>query len=852
LSAVPPIGPPLYDASVRSDHHFAMSLEFPDVFEAFARFHYVWSRRRVSDDELWKVKGFDPFKGGTRPGWGEVGRLRASRAGAYANEDVKRAIDNLGVVWGQPGGELGLVTAGALLRYVGLGFGFAVERALSPRSEQAVAFPEGEGLYVVACAATPILQGEGFVRAPSVAWMPIFVRSPEAMAERRVDALVKQQEDAQSRLKEITQLLSAPTTRLDRDELIAEARRIERSMSGLHSTLSLQIDELRDRLDQLHDDSSASAAAERELVESRLERLQQTAGVQAERQGRHGAAVEPLTAVFVSDKGVVRTLALEASRTAFTTAGGRTTSETWYVSDLTTPDSDDAARRGATKGEALEAAIRTILEGVHGYGAGHVTVALPGGLKTLRIARSEGAMVLEAVENLSLALSVAAVAAAPFTAGASLALLLPVGVVGAVPSAYRIASRAENGTLRWDMSLASDIVNVVAGIGGLGEVASGLGMLRLARGLLIVGVGANGLGVLVMGVETVHQIDSLSDLPPGLKAGRTFEIVGSALLQAGIMIGAAMVAKGRAEGTRESLQHSEGAKGKANLEQAAANWEQRLSLETQNELARDPTLREAYRTMDPEVRRALTLCESPCIPNPPPGPAELAKIRSFMDRLGLPPDHPGLREYLHDMKARNEMTAAATALDSAKTRADAQRIFDQAIARWGTDRVGTATKNADRWQVERANDRVVVQEWEVDTYARLAADRATNSFFQAHHGIQDKWAVRVPGYAQGDCPAILLRDSFAGSPHRRVTDRQGRHAGDRPTRTYADERALMIADTVVAEVRPMDAQRLVVESDAYFGKLYRAWEADMRQKGRSQAFIDQQLTSVFGTWVPKP
>ncbi|HEX8108109.1 MAG TPA: hypothetical protein VF516_10305, partial [Kofleriaceae bacterium] len=47
------------------------------------------------------------------------------------------------------------------------------------------------------------------------------------------------------------------------------------------------------------------------------------------------------------------------------------------------------------------------------------------------------------------AISIAAVAAAPFTGGASLAILLPVGVIGAVPSAYRLATRAENGTLRF-------------------------------------------------------------------------------------------------------------------------------------------------------------------------------------------------------------------------------------------------------------------------------------------------------------------------------------------------------------------------------------------------------------------
>jgi hypothetical protein len=92
-----------------------------------------------------------------------------------------------------------------------------------------------------------------------------------------------------------------------------------------------------------------------------------------------------------------------------------------------------------------------------------------------------------------------------------------------------------------------------------------------------------------------------------------------------------------------------------------------------------------------------------------------------------------------------------------------------------------------------------------------------------------------------------LRDSFAGSPHRRITDRQIGMADSAPTRTYAEERALMISDLQSAEVSSAQADRLVNESDKYFGDLYRKWAADLKAKGKP----DTALKAAFGDWRPK-
>jgi hypothetical protein len=862
LTAFPAIGPPLFDASVEADYHFTMQLEFPDVLSAFASFGYAWAKRKVKDEELKKLAKLDPFAGGKRPSWGEVGAHRFRQANRYAREDVKTYIDNVSFAMGPPGTELTLVGAGILLRYVGTGIHWVIERLLTPRNERPIAFDgdgEGPGIYVVACSASPVLRGEGFVRAPSVVWMPVFVRSPEEMAQLRLDAIVKSDEEADARLEDLKKKLDQPVSWLNHDAMVAEAESIFKSKQGLDETLSLQVNQLTARRRQIENDDTMAAISERSAIDDQLKALNKTLEVRRKR-GKLTGTVERIPAVFVGDKGQVLTLALEATQQGTTTDdSGRIKSETWYVSDLTTPNSDDAERTGATKIEAIEAALKKILEGTSSYGRGTVSFAVGREQRTIRITASEGSLMLEAIENLATVASIAAVVAAPFTGGASLSLLLPIGVIGAIPSAYRIASRVENGTFRWDLALVSDIVNVVGGVAGLGEVASSLKMLRLARGLMIMGVGANGLGVLVMGAGIAEQLESLSDLPPGLRAARTWEIIGNALLQAGIMIGAAAMEKGRSSELREGLTRAEGTEARGNRTEATENWLAKLSKETRDKLTNDPVSMEAFRSMDPEVRRMLTMCASICIPIPPPRPDQLKKIRDFMDRTKIPIDSQNLREFLHDARGRDEakggqaeMKAATDALEKCQTLQDAQRVFDAAIVRWAKDLGGIAAKVGNRWEFKRA-DGVVVREWEIDTFRTLANEKATTSYFQAHHGIQDAWATgrKIPGYRRDDCPAMLLRDSFAGSPHRRITDRQIAMRDSAPTRTYSEERTLMIDDLIRAEVPNKYADDLINRSDKYFGDLYKAWEADMKARKVPQATIDAALKTAFGEFQPK-
>jgi hypothetical protein len=56
----------------------------------------------------------------------------------------------------------------------------------------------------------------------------------------------------------------------------------------------------------------------------------------------------------------------------------------------------------------------------------------------------------------------------------------------------------------------------------------------------------------------------------------------------------------------------------------------------------------------------------------------------------------------------------------------------------------------------------------------------------------------------------------------------------------------MINDLQNAEVPKAQADRLINESDKYFGDLYKKWAADLKAKGKP----DTKLKAAFGDWKP--
>jgi len=271
-------------------------------------------------------------------------------------------------------------------------------------------------------------------------------------------------------------------------------------------------------------------------------------------------------------------------------------------------------------------------------------------------------------------------------------------------------------------------------------------------------------------------------------------------------------------------------------------WEGSVSRETREALAANPALREVYARADPAVRRLLTVCRSPCIPTrPAPTAASLARIKRLMDDLSLEDTHPGLREYLYEN--RHNINDAVAGFDDIHTPSRLQELFEQDIRRHATELGGTAATGPDgRWTYRRS-DGTSIAEYEQARYGHLLDNRGSDDFFQAHHGVQDAWAeqVGVPGYSRRGAPALLLRDRRAGTPHQRISARQTGRRSTRGSRTYADERDLLLEDLRAADVPEDIITDHLQRQDDYFGQLYR---------DASTTRTPAELERWFGDWTP--
>ncbi|KYF99646.1 hypothetical protein BE20_58830 [Sorangium cellulosum] len=546
LTVFPALAPPLFQAALRTDYAFVMHVEFPDVFEAFASYAYMWERIRIPESQLRTLADATQVSG-ERPSMKEVAKERFARVGRYNEADIKRVMGGITKALGPPGtGAPSLVMANAILRYVGAAINLGFEVIGTPSYERHVVFPE-EGIYIVraraALLASELAGGSEVVRPPSVAYIPVVVQPAERIAEAQTKAADEERTRAMARMAELAHLLAEPVTHVNQQQLEDELTVLEGELRSLRSSFEQQRGALVKRRDSL-----AVGSPERREVDRQIEavdRLLETQRKRAEKRNMIGA--ERLVATFVNDDGQLIHLTLESVTTPLSGGGFEV-----YISDLTTTRSGHATGTGPTRVDAVKATLKKLLESESEYGRGHVSVALDGATYTQRVEAGTARLMMEAIESVSTVVSVAAVAAAPFTAGASLAILLPVGALGAIPSAYRLASRAEAATFRWfDLETAMDIVNVVGGFAGLGQAATPLRMVRLGKAFMFLGVGSGRLGVVLIGAQVVAQLDELKDYPPGLRAARTMQILGNALLTIGIAAGTELAARGHAREAAE-------------------------------------------------------------------------------------------------------------------------------------------------------------------------------------------------------------------------------------------------------------------------------------------------------------
>ena len=582
VRAYPALQPPFFDRTAGADHKFVMGLTYPTDLEAVAA-HFVntytwdlieipdgdWSKlEKTADDE--KVKGY-------RPSWGDVLGQKIHREGRYLSADLERvrgATQGIEALLGPMGtGAEGFVAANRALSVIGNVISTFIQIISEPVSEKTIPFKK-PGLYVVRCRVynADASEDASFIRSPAVAWLPVYARKPESMAEDRLELELRSRGSGEARIQEMEKELGDKTLgEKERKALEDELKRIKTSLYG---SVADVLDDERTALkkrkkDLLKEAESAGAGRGNELsfelqqIDKRLEELGEILETRTERhkdevtEGLEGPIRIP--ASFAGDTGRTLTLALEAIEKPREAEKYR-----YYVSDATTKDSSAVTGAPlASRGAAIADAVVKLLEKHTGYGRGYVSIHIPprggklakvdpdtdvrGMMTTLRIEASKEAIAMEGIENITTALSIAAIAAAPFTGGASLAILLPVGAIGAIPSAYRLADRGASGTLRMDLGAAMDLVNVIGGVAGLGQVGAVARYTRVSGALLVAGHGADGLGMILAGAQFIEAASNIDpNAPPGVRRAMLMELVGQQLMTLGMMVGTSLARRGEA------------------------------------------------------------------------------------------------------------------------------------------------------------------------------------------------------------------------------------------------------------------------------------------------------------------
>jgi hypothetical protein len=592
MSSSPPLTPPLFDAALETDHAFTMQLEFGDVFDAFAFYGYLWKFVRIPDPAPGREAPDPLTAAGERPSFGRVWDTRLARARRYNAADLERIRARFGTTpWGRAVSsaslQTDLVRLNNTLRTLGTVIHTVLDRLTQPRNTTRIVFPE-PGMYVVVCRAVPVLDGdEEVTHAPSVAMLPVVARDPDEMAVSRVRESSSNEFQMRLRLAEIRALLESPIPPENASDLQAEAQELQAMLaepgealasrrSALEQQIALlqrrlrlrrelreaeaaaspdaaRIAQLRRELAEAGGETSSSLAEERELrgLESQRGTVSDMITMREERIANETGARFVPHASFVSDLGHTLALTLE-----MVDRGDVNGEYQVFISDLTTPDSGETVGTATTADEAnprvaaVLNGVRDLLESHSDYGRGRVAIQIEGTIHTLRIEAGTGRMLMEGIENGVTVLSLAAIVAAPFTAGESLLLLLPLGAVGAIPSAYRLYQRHDEHRLRFDLAAAMDVVNIVGGVIGLAHAATPLRMVRLGRVMMVAGLGADGAGMLMMGAGIVAQIQALNNLPEHERAAQLLIILGNAMLQIGIQAGG-MLMHARYQGRRE-------------------------------------------------------------------------------------------------------------------------------------------------------------------------------------------------------------------------------------------------------------------------------------------------------------
>ncbi|WP_460492063.1 hypothetical protein [Dactylosporangium cerinum] len=357
-----------------------------------------------------------------------------------------------------------------------------------------------EGLYLVRGLATPQPgDSPSHTRATSVVGTFVEVRNLEALARNAMPSQQTQRDEFTKAADDLEAQIEAAVDRLAEGEIPpAEAKQLDAKVEQAEAQLAylrakaeaagdprtgvkLDHDEMARQVAELEkllaEKTKKGGVADPDL-ERRITAMKAEAARLAGQLGRLDAAkgdlwttVTPMNAVLVDDAtGSPTDLLFTITARTYVTR-----SPIVEIADVTAAEGRTASGSGATLPDAWAAALQDLRRNL-GRGRGYLNYRPPAPYDSyqvdvpnpMRLQIGFTDQLVETVDDAANVATLAALIAVPFTGGASLAVLAPLGVLGAATSAYRILDRAAYGNLSLDAAAISDLLNI--GSLGLGKI----------------------------------------------------------------------------------------------------------------------------------------------------------------------------------------------------------------------------------------------------------------------------------------------------------------------------------------------------------------------------------------------
>ena len=552
---------------VGATHRFTMWIDWATAgdFEAFGPRAYIWQVVRLRTAQGGLAAEGDVRRSRRR----EATVANLERRGGKIKEGAQATFDEEQV----DAATAALVAVDASVQGIGALVRGFVSLATQPYDEQGIQF-EQPGTYVIRCSSSrPALDKDDapknpFVRAPSVAVLPLRVMDPKTLAsqlvapsglkaleaelaELRVEA-AKSPEDAKRLGSDIVELERAVEQARTANRasvpvhLAARAQTTDEQIAVLHRLQKLQASGtlpetwtdtearvLRVEL-ELRGETVTAALANLERAKTQLTKQQEAATEAAAALKPDRPTFRPLMSFVPDDDGRWMPLLMMLGEEAEST----TALKRWVLVDLSTPGHRDrypgSSRAAGPQGHAQAiAAAFNAFRGEVPYGWGTIGIRLPDGLAeaiggpvtvpaTMRAKPNRDARSRQRLESLAQAAAVA-----------GLLISGPVGVViggvgavaGASVAAYRLYRRYDGGYLEADLATALDITAIVGAVitpagAWAGSIRSGSRWVELAE---VVETGVRRFGYLQMGSQVFvipySLAKELAAIPPNLSPG---------------------------------------------------------------------------------------------------------------------------------------------------------------------------------------------------------------------------------------------------------------------------------------------------------------------------------------------